>query len=223
MAESLDMDIQDSPAHQFPAELSLQKPFHSFRQHLQSDFQLMITELKADIKSLIPRIEHVERKMAEFAKLHDALIDTNAALGEDVTCLSAKVLDLEDCSTCSNIRIQVSPDLLRPYLMDIMDITLLTCFPLDLTIDHIHRLPILCNLPQEITRDTIVHIRIFNVKDEILQTLRRSTDIPKNLTIYPHLSAVTMLKRKKCSPYTKIPKGSSNTIPLGLTCQVYCF
>lgn len=105
----------------------------------------MITEFKTDIQSLISVTEHVDKRKAEFAKLHNSLIEANASLEEEVTCLSDKVRDLENCSRHNNIRIwdipeTVSPDLLCPYLIDLTAIILMTCSPINLTMDCIHKM-----------------------------------------------------------------------------------
>lgn len=80
-ADSADMDSQDSSATiLLPSEPSMQQLLLTFRQQLQADFKSMISELKTDIHSLITRTEHVETKMAEFAKSHNSLIDSHSAL-----------------------------------------------------------------------------------------------------------------------------------------------
>lgn len=64
----------------------------------------MISEFKADFQSLVSRTKHVEKK-SKFAKSHNALLDSHSTL-EEVTWLSAKVLDCEDRSRPNNIRIR---------------------------------------------------------------------------------------------------------------------
>lgn len=49
---------------------------------------MMITEFKADIQSLVSRTKHVEKKMSEFVRFHNNLIDSHAALEEEVAHLS---------------------------------------------------------------------------------------------------------------------------------------
>lgn len=195
-----------------PPEPSMQQLFQTFRQQLQSDFKSMISELKTDIQSLISRTDHTEKKMSEFAKSHNTLIDSHSALEEEVSRLAAKVLDLEDRSRRNNIRIRgipeaVSPQELRSFLTDLMALVLPTCTSLDLTIDRIHRIPKPKNIPPHLPRDTIARIHFFHIKDEFLKTLRKAPDLPdrfRQLAIYPDLSAATMLKRKEYAPLTKV-------------------
>lgn len=78
------------------ADKSLQHLFESFRLLLQSNFKSMMADFKADIHSLVATTEQVGEKMARFAKSHNTLIDSHSSLEEEVSCLSAKVLDLED-------------------------------------------------------------------------------------------------------------------------------
>lgn len=85
----------------------------------------MISEFRADVPSIVSRTKHIEKKMAEFAKSLNALIDSYVALEEEVARLSTKVLDLEDRSRHNNIRIRGIPksaqaESLRSFLTDLM-------------------------------------------------------------------------------------------------------
>lgn len=76
----------------------------------------------------------MEKKLAEFSKSHNLLIDANSALEKEVHRLSLKVLDLEDRSRRNYILIRgipksVLPDQLSKFLTDFMVLNL------DLTID----------------------------------------------------------------------------------------
>lgn len=177
----------------------------------------MISEFRADIQTLVQRTEHVETKMAEFAKSHNTLIDSHSALEEEVARLSAKVLDLEDRSRRNNIRIRgipesISPDSLRPFLTDLMASVLPSCNPLDFTIDRIHRIPKPKNISPQSPRDTIARIHFFHIKDDFLRALRKNPVLPDrfhHLSLYPDLSVLTVLRRKEFSVYTKILRISS--------------
>lgn len=68
-------------------EHTLQKLFHLFREDLQVDFRQMMSEFKMDIQASVSQTEHVEHKMADFAKSHNALIDSHSALEEEVNRL----------------------------------------------------------------------------------------------------------------------------------------
>lgn len=91
ISDSLDQDISDISTSLPPAEGSMHSMLQLFRQQLQADFKTMISELKTDIQAIISRTEHVEKKMSDFAKSHNSLIDANAALEEEVTQLSASI------------------------------------------------------------------------------------------------------------------------------------
>lgn len=209
VVESVDLDMHDFALSNPPQEHSLQQLFDSFRPNLQTDFKAMILEFKADIQALVSHTDHMEKKMAEFAKLHNALIDSHSALEEEVARLSAKVLDLEDCFRRNNICIRgifenVALNSLCAFLMDLMASVLPSCNQLNLTLDRIHRIP----KPKNISpRDIIARIHFFHVKDDFPRALRKAPTLPERfqqLCIYPDLSAVTMLHRKELSPYTKI-------------------
>lgn len=133
----------------------------------------MISEFKTDIQSFVSRTEHIEKKMSELAKLHNALIDSHSALEEEVTRLSAKVLDLEKHSTLNNIRFRGIPEsvplnALRPFLTDLMAVTLPNCTQLDLTMN---RIPKPKHLSPLTPRDTIAHIHFYQIKDDFLHAL----------------------------------------------------
>lgn len=100
----------------------------------------MMGEFRTRIHLLVSRTEHVKRKMAEFTKLYNLMIDAKSVLEKEVERLSSKVLDLVDRSRCNNIRIRgipkaIPPDLLPQFLTDVMAITLPSAVSLDLTID----------------------------------------------------------------------------------------
>lgn len=105
-AESVDLDSQDAADQLVIIEFSLQKCF------LPSEniFNMMMGNFRCDIQCLVSRTELVERKMAEFAKSHNLLIDPNTVLEEEVQHLSAKVLNLEDRSCHSNVWIRGIPE-----------------------------------------------------------------------------------------------------------------
>lgn len=146
----------------------------------------MIIEFKADIQSLVSRTGHVEKKMSDFAKSHNALIDSHLALEVVITSLSANVLDLENCSRHHNLRIRgipenILPDLLHTFLTDLMALILPNCNQLDLTIDCIHRIPKPKNISPHTPRDTIAHIHVFHIKNELLWVIRKASDLPDRI------------------------------------------
>lgn len=212
MANSEGMDTLEPSSSAPLREQPLAQLFEAFRQNLQADFKEMISEFKADIQSLVSRTDHVEKKMAEFAKSHNTLLDSHSALEEEVARLSAKVVDLEDRSRRNNVRIRgipesITPDSLATFLMDLMAAVLPSCNQLDLAIDRIHRIPKPKNLSAHSSRDVIARIHFFQTKDNFLRALRSNPQLPErfqHLSIYPDLSAATMLRRKEFSVYTKI-------------------
>lgn len=217
--ESLDSEQLGAVGPAPSTEQTLQKLFYSFREDFQADFRHMVAEFKTDIQSLVVRTEHIERKMGDFAKSHNHLIDAHSALEEEVLRLSNKVLDLEDRSRRNNIRLRgipesVLPESLHQFLTDFMALVMPHYSASDLIIDRIHRLPKPRHLSPQIPRDTIARIHFYHVKEELLKTLRQQPELPerfRDLAIFPDLSAATMLRRKEFAPYTRVLR--DNGIP----------
>lgn len=229
--ESVDLDHPGASGSTSASEYTLQKLFHSFREDLQADFRHMMKDFKSDIQSLVSRTEHIESKMTNFATSHNLLIDSHTALEEEVHRLSNKVLDLEDRSRRNNIRLRgipesVSPDQLNSFLTDFMALTMPHHSSQDLLIDRIHRLPKPRHLPSHVPRDTIARIHFFTIKEEFLKVLRSQPELPekfRNLSIYPDLSAATMLRRKEFSAYTKILREAGISYKWGFPVKLIIF
>lgn len=210
--DSMDFEQPEESTAGASSELTLQKLFQSFRENLQTDFRGMMKDFRSDIQSIVARTEHIESKMADFATSHNLLIDSHTALEEEVHRLSNKVLDLEDRSRRNNIRLRgipesVTPDQLNQFLTDFMAVAMPNRSSQELLIDRIHRLPKPKHLSLQVPRDTIARIHFFTTKEEFLKILRSHPDLPdrfRSLSIFPDLSAATMLKRKEFSAYTKI-------------------
>lgn len=146
--------------------------------------------------------------MADF--VYNLLIDSHSALEEEVSRLANKVLDCEDRFSRNNIRLRgisktVTLDTLNQFLSDLVAIVLPHYNMHDLIIDRIHRIPKPKHLSPQVHTDTIARIHFYLVKEELLRVLRSQPELParfKNISIYPDLSAVTMLKQKEFFPYT---------------------
>lgn len=82
MAESADTESQDTLTTMPNPEPSMQQILQTFRLQLQDDFKYMISEFKLVIQSLVSRMEHVEKKMAGFAKSNNTLIDSHSAISQ---------------------------------------------------------------------------------------------------------------------------------------------
>lgn len=125
--------------------------------------------------------------------------------------MANKVLDLEDRSRRKNRRMRgipetVTPDALNQFLINLMAIVLPQRSTQDLIIDCIHRTPEPRHLPQQIPRDTIARIHFYHIKEEFLKALRSQLELParfKNISIYPDLSAITILKMQGICPIYK--------------------
>lgn len=150
--------------------------------------------------------------MGEFAKSHNLLIDSNNTLEEKVHRLSLKVLDLEDRSRRNNIRLRGIPESVLPaqlpqFLTEFMALVLPSASSLDLTIDRIHRIPKPRHLGAQIPRDTLARVHFFHIKENFLRMMRNAPNLPdrfKDVSIYPDLSAATMLKHWEFQPFTKL-------------------
>lgn len=229
--ESVDFDPPEASGSNAFTEHTLQKMFHTFREDLQLDFRGMMTEFKSDIQTLVARTEHIESKMADFATSHNLLIDSHTALEEEVQRLSNKVLDLEDRSRRNNIQLRgipesIASDQLNPFLTDLLALTMPHRSSPELLIDRIHRLPKPRHLPSHVPRDTIARIHYFPVKEDFLKALRAQPELPErfqNLSIFPDLSAATMLKRKEFSVYTKILRDAGISYKWGFPVKLILF
>lgn len=168
MAASVDLDALDSSSSAPPREQSLQQLFDAFRQNLQADIKEVISEFKADIKSLVSRTDHMDKKMPDFAKSHNALIDSHSTLEEEIAHLSTKVVDLEDRSRRNNIRICSISESITP------EAVLPSCNQLDLMIDCIHRIPKPKNISPHFSRYVIARIHFFQTKDNLLRALQKN-------------------------------------------------
>ncbi|CAH2275701.1 Hypothetical predicted protein [Pelobates cultripes] len=77
----------------------------------------------------------------------------------------------------------------------------------DPLMDHAHRVRKPRSLTADITRDIVVKMHYFYVKEALLQIHRKAQDLPveyQNIAIFPDLTAATMPKRWKFINVTKI-------------------
>lgn len=145
--------------------------------------------------------------------------------------MANKVLDLEDRSRRNNIRLRgipesVPPDQLNALLTDFLAFTLPHRTNQDLIIDRIHRIPKPRHLSAQVPRDTIARIHFYPVKEEFLKALRAQPALPdrfRNISIYPDLSAATMLRRKEFAPYTKMLRDSNIPYKWGYPVKLIIF
>lgn len=70
----------------------------SLRSSLHADMMQCMSNIKTEVGELGGRIDHIERKMCDFAESHNTLVDAHNDQSDDITWLKAKVADLEDRS-----------------------------------------------------------------------------------------------------------------------------
>lgn len=58
-----------------------------------------LSNFKAEVGEMGGRIDHIEKKMDDFASSHNSLVDFHNDQSDGITWLRAKVADLEDTSS----------------------------------------------------------------------------------------------------------------------------
>lgn len=92
------------------------------------------------------------------------------------------------------------------YAKDLFHAILLELSPLDLTIDHIHRIPKPSILPDSVPRDVLMRVHFFSPKDHILKkkcSLGKPPESYVNIQIYVDLSKFTLDLRRQLNTITK--------------------
>lgn len=124
----------------------------------------------------------------------------NEESAEERQWLREKIPDMEDHSRHNNFKLQgvpesaLSPEL-KQYATDMFRTLTPDILPIELSIDHIHRIPKPAFLPNTVPRDVLLRVHFCSTKDQILRKSRTLGKLPEpyeNIHIYADLCKFTM-------------------------------
>ncbi|CAH2284693.1 Hypothetical predicted protein [Pelobates cultripes] len=139
------------------------------------------------------------------------LIDTDNAYTEQIKSLTSqlqqcetKIMDLEDRSRSSNIRLRGIPEtVLQADLLSYIHCFFRTLVPKVhtdmLLLDHLHRVPKPQQIVASLPRDVLLKAHYFHVKDLLMKRSRTAKDLPaeySSIKLFSDLSAATLRQRK---------------------------
>lgn len=183
----------------------------SLRSSLQADMMNCMHRLSGELREVESRVDRIENKMGEFASTINDLVDASEAQDGESEWIKKKIADIEDRSRRNNLKIRGIPELvqssdLRSYASDLFSSLLLDLSDIELTVDRIHRLPKPSFLPDKISRDVILRMHFFHVKDRLMPAMRKRNNVPSqyhDLQFYPTLSQHTLQRRRSLNSLTK--------------------
>uniref|UniRef100_A0A8C5PN13 Uncharacterized protein n=1 Tax=Leptobrachium leishanense TaxID=445787 RepID=A0A8C5PN13_9ANUR len=195
-----------------PSESRLHAMLQELRATIQTDLKEALQELRRDVQDLGERTDSLEAKTDDLCLAHNDLVDRHIALQSAHDAMATKLADLEDRSRRNNVRIRgipeaVNPADLQPYILELFQILVPTYSSQDFLIDRAHRLPRAKNLPPLASRDVLVRVHFFHVKEALMRASRKSMPLPSpyaEISFYADLSTATMSKRREFSSFTKI-------------------
>lgn len=183
----------------------------SLRSSMHADMIKCINNFKAEVGDLGERVDHIQKKIGDFAASHNTLIDAHNDQSDEITWLKAKVADLEDRSRRNNIKIRGVPEVILPaqvqqYAQDLMKVFLPSIPESEMQVDRIHRLPNPSHLPDNIPRDVLMQVHFYQTKEQLMSAFHKHQQSPEkyaHIQIFVDLSQFTMQKRKSLLPVTK--------------------
>uniref|UniRef100_A0A8C5Q945 Uncharacterized protein n=1 Tax=Leptobrachium leishanense TaxID=445787 RepID=A0A8C5Q945_9ANUR len=195
-----------------PSESRLHAMLQELRSTIQTDIKEALQELRRDVQDLGERTDSLESKADDLCLAHNDLVDRHIALQAAHDTMASKLADMEDRSRRNNVRIRgipeaVAPADLQPYIMELFQILVPAYLPQDFLMDRAHRLPRAKNLPPSASRDVLVRVHFFHVKEALMRASRKSMPLPSpyaEVSFYADLSTATMTKRREFSSFTKI-------------------
>lgn len=142
----------------------------------------------------------VEAQLGNCALTVNDIIDTQTTHNNEHNWIKDKLADLEDRSYWNNIKIQgISEEVQTQDLSSYVRGLIKTMTPelknIELFTDCIHRLPKPPYMPETISRDVILHIQFFHVKNQLMQKAP--------LQIYADLSQHILQKQRQLNNITK--------------------
>lgn len=96
------------------SDTTLKDMLISLRSSLHSDMMYCMRNFKAEVGELGGRIDHMEKKMEEYASSYYSLVDFHNDQSDEVAWLKDKVADLEDRSCRNNIKLRGVPESVLP-------------------------------------------------------------------------------------------------------------
>lgn len=146
------------------------------------------------------------------------LVDAHSERKEAVEWIKAKLADLQDRSRLNNLKIRGTPETIKQhwdYFVKLMSHILPDAPTTELIVNRIHRLPKPPHLSDKFSRDTIVCIHFYHIKNASWAT-RHTASIPKQyswscifcISVQMH----TTSKRKKRSHNHQAPTKPQYTV-----------
>lgn len=118
----------------------------SLRSSLQADMLSLMHRFDHSIDVLEDKVTYIEANIGDLTNTVNDIIDTQEDQAQDTKWLKDKIVDIEDRSRCTNIKICGVPESVQNS-----DLSSYACGPIkailpetkniELVIDHIHRLP----------------------------------------------------------------------------------
>ncbi|CAH2324623.1 Hypothetical predicted protein [Pelobates cultripes] len=183
---------------------------------LVATWQSSVAELKRDLQDIGSRTTHVEAKMEDLVDAHNASTEDLKSLTDQIQKCEAKLMDLEDRSRRSNIRLRGIPETVLPadlpsYVHSFFKL-LTPEIPTDmLLLDRLHRVPKPQHIATSLPRDVLLKAHYFHVKDLLMRRSRtkwnyhRSTNSRRRHT--PPASMEPNHHRRHASPKTTETSG----------------
>lgn len=138
-------------------------------------------------------------------------VDTYDEVKDEQSWIKTKLADLEDRSRRTNVKLRGIPESVLPadlqkYASDLMHAILPIAIPLEISIDHIHRVSKPPHLSASVPREVLMRVHFFHAKEMLLAAARAAVTLPTPFTelqLYPDLSKYTLQLRRQLSPVTK--------------------
>lgn len=170
-----------------------------------------INKCQIKVQTIGNRVDHVEQNMEEYTSSFNTLVNAHTAQGEELAWLKDKVADLEDRSRRNNIKIGDVPEAIpATQLLQYTQILFSTLVPIltaqDLIVDRIHRIPKSFFLPAETSRDVLLRVHFYHVKEQILIASHSPENIHPQyatLELLPDLFRHTLQRRCNLATVTK--------------------
>ncbi|CAH2330165.1 Hypothetical predicted protein [Pelobates cultripes] len=150
--------------------------------------------------------------MEDLVDAHNASAEHLKSLTDQIQKCEAKLMDLEDRSRRSNIRLRGIPETVLPadlpsYVHSFFKL-LTPEIPTDmLLLDRLHRVLKPQHIATSLPRDVLLKAHYFHVKDLLMRRSRTVKDLPAEYTsikMFSDLSAATLKHRKN------LPTGDGN-------------
>ncbi|CAH2321913.1 Hypothetical predicted protein [Pelobates cultripes] len=162
------------------ATMGPEKSLDKLSQALISTWQTSVEGLKKDIKELGSCTAQVEAKMEEIVEAHNSAADKIKQMEIQLTYYEQKIMDLEDRSRHSNLRIRGVPESititeLPNYILKLFK-TLAPEISTDMfLLDHLHRVSKPKHKQATLPRDVLLKAHYFHIKNLLLKKSRNKS------------------------------------------------